>query len=241
MKVNLWSAIIVLSIFVGIEISNAFEVEVHKKISKSAIDASTNINSSISDIGLKNGILEELKGVKIRDWIEEGSKQEDEPIYGIRYFKHFYEPISGSGLYGMLLSSYQWASDGGNEWSWSVARSKYYDGLTKTTDTGRRAALADSFRSIGQVMHLVEDLASVAHTRNDGHLIYDGFEAYTKKKINNLNYSAYGFANALTSVSSNAPKQFWDSDTYTGSNPSNNDTQGLSEYTNANFAREWLC
>lgn len=73
-----------------------------------------------------------------------------------------------------------------NTWDWHSARyyyylylsknAYYYDNETGSAYSGEPAisqALADSFRSLGQVMHLLQDVAVPAHVRNDfskGHM-----------------------------------------------------------------------
>lgn len=227
--------------------SAGFWLDTHKKITDTAI-GTANLSSTIDD---QTGITNTLKmkvtvGSQIKpleEWIRFGSEEEDNTL-GIppaRYLNHFYNPLNGTGLNDPIalvngLPSYAWASHDANEWSWKVARNQYLLGLTSSTDTARKTALANSFRAIGQVMHLVEDLAVPAHVRNDAHPIGDGFETYANKHLSALNfYYYYPFASALSSVSQYAPKQFWDSDSYDGSNPSARNTQGLAEYTNANF------
>jgi len=161
----------------------AFKIEVHEKISENVINqAKMNLDTKLSDIGLKNGILEKVNGAEIREWIEEGSKQEDEPL---RFLNHFYNPLNSEGLGDIFHgdSSFVWASAYANEWSWRIARDKYHEGLTVTTDMERKNSLADSFRAIGQVMHLVQDLASPPHVRNDAHPLVAGYEEFTFRKI----------------------------------------------------------
>ena len=176
----------------------------------------------------------------LKEWIEYGSNLEDKPLLARRYLNHFYSPLNGSGLndYFSGQPSFEWAADWGNEWSWMVARNRYHLGLTSTTDTERRAALADSFRALGQNMHLVQDLAAPAHVRNDAHPRGDGFEAYTSRNVDSLHFAPIAFSGPKNSISTYSPRQLWDSDQYDGTNPSTSTAIGLAEYTNANFASE---
>jgi hypothetical protein len=59
----------------------------------------------------------------------------------------------------------------------AFARRRFYDFLTGTSRTARDAALAAVGRSLGQMAHLIQDATSPPHTRNDTHLVYDGYEA----------------------------------------------------------------
>ncbi len=97
-----------------------------------------------------------------------------------RYLNHFYDPVSNKGLKKVGLqfpSSIQWATspllqstknpftkskikllEHPNDYSWQRAIYEYVHGDKKR-----------AMRALGQVMHLVEDLTSVPHTRNDAH------------------------------------------------------------------------
>jgi hypothetical protein len=54
-----------------------------------------------------------------------------------------------------------------NFWSWKNARDYEWHGLTDFDRNTRNAALNDMFRSVGQVMHLLEDTTSPQHVRNE--------------------------------------------------------------------------
>lgn len=133
---------------------NAFEVNVHEKITKEAIESNkANLDSYLDNIGLHKGILERVDGKWIRQWIEEGSRQEDEPLLDFRYLNHFYNPLDGKGLHDGIFtgkSSYEWASsDQGNLWSWAMLRYYYYVGLVAQAPDHRANFLSKAFRSLG--------------------------------------------------------------------------------------------
>lgn len=50
---------------------------------------------------------------------------------------------------------------------WDIARRAYFDALTKGTSAERDQNLAKTFQALGQVVHLVQDLAVPAHVRDD--------------------------------------------------------------------------
>lgn len=60
--------------------------------------------------------------------------------------------------------------------NWDMARQYYYSALTSQTSTARETAFAQTFQAVGQVMHLLQDMAVPAHTRNDfaSHLTQNG-------------------------------------------------------------------
>jgi hypothetical protein len=64
---------------------------------------------------------------------------------------------------------------------WDIARRAYFDALTKGTSAERDQNLAKTFQALGQVVHLVQDLAVPAHVRDDfashGEYFEPGFTA----------------------------------------------------------------
>ncbi len=105
----------------------------------------------------------------------------------VRVVNHFHNPLattwSGAGLRVVGIqpgqSSVIWQQNtrqsegiGGasGTWSWPVARQAYFEALTSGAESDRKIAFAKLFRSLGQVMHLVQDASLPAHTRNGPHL-----------------------------------------------------------------------
>ena len=218
----------------------SYSTFVHKKIANKSINESQLLQKSLREIGFRD-VEDYIDNKTIRQWIEEGSIKEDDllfPVEGIRFLNHFYNPLTNSGLsdfpfYG--ISSYEWASQLNNFWSWKWTRDYFYKGLTKPTEVDRNKALADSFRALGQLIHLIQDTASPAHVRNDAHPEGDLYEAYTRANAENLSYTSISFPYWNVSISSYVPKQFWDLESYDGSVAYDSGYIGLAEYTNANF------
>lgn len=223
------------------------------------------------DTQLRGGLGQ---GQTILRWLQDGSELEDDPA--CRASNHFHNPLlpfSGSGVtdqpipiqafcsltgFPQALSNVTWgtgftsptvkgpASD--NPFDWDAARAAYLKALTLPAPTDREAALAQTFRILGHVLHLVQDLAVPAHVRNDfrSHLEYcslqldftrwceNSFERFVRLRgelVDNAQPLPIEFnGNRLT--------RFWDLDRYTGTNPSTDTIQGLAEYTNANFASQ---
>ena len=122
--------------------------------------------------------------------------------------------------------------------------------------------LADTFRALGQVMHLVQDASVPAHTRGDSHVYYDvhGKEVgkyHYEVWVNSLKYDdlsnllcdpsavPLGFDTSILNITSepSAPipiANIFDTNKYDGSNPgvAIGTSIGLTEYTNANFFSE---
>ncbi len=155
-------------------------------------------------------------------------------------------------------------TDLGGDWSWNTARKFYHAALTgnstalngfkveeslfnSTTiagkinmnETERNQFFAWTFRAVGQVMHLVEDMSVPSHTRNDSHLFYnyEDWVDITRDKKPSLFQSLIAipvsFGNTIQNISN-----LFDTDQYNGTNPPSGNAIGLSEYTNANFFSE---
>ena len=151
--------------------------------------------------------LERQESLPIREWIALGSDWEDELVVDgwVRAPRHMYDPIHPPGrltditsfhasLSGPYTSALQWAQarPGSNDpYSWADAREYYYKALTSRYETidgenlesaehSRNWYFAQTFRALGQVIHLLEDMATPAHVRNDRHIPGDAdlYEAY---------------------------------------------------------------
>ncbi len=237
-------------------------VKTHRDINKRVVTVTTpsgfNFDTYlINQLGLSKGKDEELSQKKtVQQWLEDGGEYEDIPklyLPYVRSLNHFHNPITEEGLksnclINLCLSSTIWmlmpvglqspTTLTGN-YSWYDVRDYYYKGLTSIDKTTRDTNFAETFRGLGQVMHLVQDVSVPAHTRDDAHLFYN-YEKWVGDNVNINNLSSYGatFFNGFI----NNGASFIDTNQYNGTNP--NDTAsniiGLSEYSNANFVSEGL-
>jgi hypothetical protein len=218
---------------------DAYSQRVHRRITKEVIDGSAGrLNQYINNYtGLTKGVEDKIDRKRIRDWIEDGSWWEDVGLDILT--SHFHNPLTNKGLTEPRFpdgeSAYDRANNPHNYWSWGNARQLLYKGLTSTTKNEREKALADSFEALGHLMHLVQDMAVPAHTRDDMHGRGEPYEAYTDRNRDKLNFASEPFLYWNVSVSPSAPKQFWDLDSYNGEIAYDSGYIGLSEYTNANF------
>jgi hypothetical protein len=136
------------------------------------------------------------------------------------------------------------------DWSWQKTRDYFYTALTSLNESERQANFAKTFRGLGHQMHLLQDTAVPEHVRNDAHpedtimkKNLSGskyFEAWAKAQANYINTLAsepiFALITFAAPIDGLAPvSQFFDANFYEGTNPSDNLTQGLAEYTNANF------
>lgn len=196
-KLILFIALFVLLPYARIVFS--YEAAVHPLITSKAID-----KSKLSDETdylkeqLGFGLDEPFNGSTVRKWIEQGSYWEDNMNIGIyiRAPRHCYDPTRSLGRFtdltwieaqrcgpsGQYTSALEWAWDrslpDAEPYSWTDALDYYYSALTGTTKASRDDNFANTFRALGQVLHLIEDMAVPAHVRNDNHAPHYGKDYY---------------------------------------------------------------
>lgn len=240
----------------------------------------------INQVGLANGIKEELNGSdaaggnkkkQVLWWLGHGGFQEDRPGSIVDYLplvgqptrsvNHFHNPVGGlweySGLDAWIgpshytgQSSILWAQnpnqDPGGKWSWHDARNYFYQALTTISKTQRETQFANTFRCLGQLMHLVHDASVPSHVRNQIHILFN-YEKWVEKIRNEEEGTFHNFiVNPipfdptilnLVVLDPSAPvaiANIIDTDMYGGSNPdiTAGTAIGIAEYTNANFFSE---
>jgi hypothetical protein len=180
----LWSCLI-LGFVVPSSFSFGYDNETtHRSINRNAAEQPEIDLILKNRLGFKDGIEQVFKNKRAWIWIEDGGEREDDTWSsdgaGVRYRKHFHDPLvldwGSAGLsyaLGTFKSALLWALDFDdaqgtvdNEYSWPAARQNFYDALTGNDP---ETNYADMFRALGQVMHLVSDMAVPAHVRNDWH------------------------------------------------------------------------
>ncbi|MEW6417390.1 MAG: hypothetical protein AB1480_04630 [Nitrospirota bacterium] len=217
-------------------------------------------------------------------WFGYGGEQEDIPsnliklaFNNARNNNHFHNPLvtwENAGLndyFGPLNYTGQslvlWAQNPnqhiGGEWSWQDARQYYYIALTgkdfngevkASTQTERERYYADTFRAVGQQMHLVQDVSVPSHTRNDIHALFaiEGWVEALRNDttepntfINMIIDDKELFDKSVLNLSQNPSAsipiaRIVDTDKYTGDNPdiTTSTVIGIAEYANANFLSE---
>lgn len=241
--------------------SYALEVDTHELINERI--ANTNIAGFSlgaylkAHLGFEQGGNEIVNKKKVFEWIKLGGRYEDTPPSEFPYtrsFNHFHNPISNKGFKGLWKSSIIWGQLPkatqvvGGDYSWHDTRDYFYKALASRNKTDRERYFADTFRGLGQLMHLVEDSSVPAHTRDDGHpfgfhyekWVQQNYDAYNKI----LNITPRPFDKSiLNSINLSAPvpiSNIIDTNRYAGSNLSvvYGGDIGISEFTNANFFSE---
>ena len=172
----------------------------------------------------------------------EGAISEDS---GVRAFNHFFNPVTGNGYLGGAASP-DWALEDtaktyvSQEYSYRDAREYFYNGLTEKNPEKRKTELGSMFRSLGQIVHHIEDMSQPQHARVDIHCdiapcrlagkynpsLYEEWSA-EQIVIDNLPYSGY------ESASFPRPRVYWKSENSPDANGA-----GIAEYTYRGFVSE---
>src|SRR3990170_360592 len=184
-------------------LSHALNVETHKALNEYIATKVITPNG----VSLKAYLIDQLKfgsGIEekftangethmVWEWLRDGGEYEDVPRWYLMYLRsrnHFHNPINEQGFSGIWdtgvlsgMSAINWAllpqntQSPGGYYSWADVRSYYFQALTSTDKDARSNNFAQTFRGIGQLMHLVQDMSVPEHTRNDGHYIpFTGYE-----------------------------------------------------------------
>jgi hypothetical protein len=259
-KVKSIITILCIGLFLNTSLSYSLEVSTHEAINEriaSGLFNGFSLDSYLkNNLGFTKGKDESVNGKKVYELIRDGGRYEDKPPWTLPYRRsvnHFHNPLTEQGFsgffFGLLLSgdsSLLWAQkplgtqSPGGYYSWYDARDYFYKALTLTNKTDREKNFSDTFRGIGQIMHLVEDSSVPAHTRNDGHLT--GYEKWVENNININTINLIFFDNTiLNRPTSGLPiANIFDTNQYNGGNPNVavGTYIGLAEYTNANFFSE---
>jgi hypothetical protein len=247
----------------GPEQTEAYEVETHSEISAAALQQPTVVDALRQALGIES-LAKTFRSRTVQQLLEEGAQREDD--WG-QFVFHFHNPLSewnGSGLFGVFTPSVLWVQDPGNPWPFDRVRVARTNALAGPTRAERDDAFVSLFRGLGQLIHLIQDAASPAHTRNDPH--YAGFNYETLVRALHTRSPARDvslFRSLLSApikpdvgwrslppnpleLPSNTVARLIDTELYVpasyyvGTNPdvTMDPRIGLAEYTNANFLSE---
>jgi hypothetical protein len=222
----------------------------------------------LANLGYKGALYDTFKWNSAEQnvirWFRDGALLEDEGgKFSGRFYNHFHNPLYSYNQWNDtgLTSAWPWVhsgksailwavDDSSNDWRWGRVRDYYYKALTASADADRQANFAQTFRGLGQIIHLLQDMAQPAHVRNDPHPADDtgvapGFEYWAKRADNKvvvadlMSKPIYPAVSLNTTVGGYSPiTRFFDNDQFDGTNPSRTLSLGLAEYTNANFVSE---
>jgi hypothetical protein len=175
---------------------DAYERPTHEEIARRAIQPGLSSVDQVltGDLGIASGIEQSFLGRTPVRLVGEGARDEDAP--SLRVLNHFHDPLrpwENAGLDALAglvrgQSAVRWQQNpaqhdrtGGGNWSWQDARRRYLAALTAVTRSERDREFADLFRTLGRLAHLVQDASVPAHTRNDPHVLHDGYEAWVEE------------------------------------------------------------
>ena len=222
----------------------------------------------------------------VLNWIKQGSTAEDDPTFcrAVSHFHNPLESWAKSGASDFPPQNWtctlmSWPTYSAVTWAtgyissdlnvpkvtfsdapdkspnnWNNAREDYFQALTSSTN--REYYLSKSLGALGQVIHLLEDMAVPAHTRNDfwAHLtlfnlawnpknwVYQPFERYVKRNNAKLVEDASKVVTTDTTPSFPDPSltKFWDTEQYKNRGiPSTATNIGLAEFSSPNFLSDW--
>ena len=222
----------------------AWEIPTHVELTDKAIaSVEPELNGYlIENLGLEGGLSAFLLEGSPRELLKQGSDFEDD---WPRFFRHFHDPISNTGLGRVFNSAIEWSllPMGEKEWSWNDAREYYFKALTSPTKAERDENWGKTFRALGQIMHLLQDSANPAHVRDDPHVFRDGLHDFMARR-SVASYTGAGIIHPDSSLLEVAGavreepfSNLFDRNVYNGSNPESTlgIAVGVTEYANANF------
>jgi len=152
---------------------------------------------------------EHLTGCTVTNLIAAGSVLEDTgsiwDIENARYLRHFFNPLTNTGLHevpgsntGPAENARNWAFNGGdanidNDFSWVTLFDAFERGIIAPTSNERMAGKQRLFATLGYISHLVEDMSQPLHTRDDAHPVTAYLETYGTEHL------TYNFLSNTTS------------------------------------------
>ncbi len=248
--------LVILAIGPSRSIVWSYEVETHRDISREAYELAKINDFLAGQLAISGSKKFDRGSLQMRrtprEWLREGSKHEDDFRISLRFFNHFYDPIFNRGLdAGVFLQgerSDEWGLEDpqefpDQEFSYRDAREHFRLSLTEADPGARERRLADTFYALGHVIHLIEDLASPAHTRNGPHAGQFGpfdagplsvVERFLDTIRNDLTFDGY----PIPTVGFTSPRDFWVETDASGAPRNGPDARGLSQIINRNFISE---
>ena len=250
---------VILALLIGILSINpayAYDPDTHQKMSEKAFGTSvlTTDTKVLDNLGLPPLSAEKKypnsqlfsQQRTIVELFQDGANFEDSLL---RPANHFFDPLTGKGL-AVGSPSPDWAIDGTGDsstikFSFKAAREYLWQATANPLNNYdyRQKQFGLMFRSLGQVIHHIQDMAQPQHVRNDLHCdnplcyplgIYNPslYEKYTKEAgiALRLPYTNTDYT-ASTQVKFDTARKFWT----TTVNGNGNTGQGMAEFTNRNF------
>ena len=155
----------------------SFQTHTHRLLNERAAQDSPVLDRFLKDqLNFAQGLDTVVNGQSILQWIRIGGAAEDQffssEFFGglFRSSRHFHHPLRAWDQCGLFTGSFEcsvrWAQLSNQGFSGKAAcgdaRSAYFRALTRTTKDERDTEFAETSTILGQLMHLVADLASPA-------------------------------------------------------------------------------
>jgi hypothetical protein len=235
----------------------------HEFLTESAIFSAPDFNAGVRDkFGIEDGLNYAVRGKTLLEHIQNGSHLEDakDEDIGERAKNHFHDPTkifneAGLDNFGFKgTSAAVWAHfEDRNLWDLK----SFYDYLELSFMAGspedRLDNLGKTFRAAGHLMHLLQDMAVPAHTRNE---LYSGHTS--KLLLERLLEGKFPSGSRMESYLKENPQfirrvpaaliptfdhftNYFDTKSYRANTslPVSGPSHGLAEYTNSNFLSEF--
>jgi endonuclease YncB( thermonuclease family) len=141
--------------------------------------------------------------------LAQGSVDEDADP---RYLNHYYDPVTGQGLNEGL-----WKGMAAKDWAKKQNSATGDYSVDAIFFNYREGNYARAYQGIGHIIHLIQDMAVPAHTRNDAHPEGDPFENWAaangRISLNGLNkVSINNLDSAFTNLASFSNNNFFSKD-----------------------------
>jgi hypothetical protein len=159
--------LITIMLFVFPPHAIALETVTHSAINKQIAQGQYFDEYLKKQLGMPDGKDTFFNYKKVFDWISDGGAREDA---GGRSVNHFHNPLTNRGLFGnysaMIWATLPAGAQQLQNYSWNDVRDYYFQALTAREKTKRDNWFALTFRGVGQIMHLVQDMSVPAHVKS---------------------------------------------------------------------------
>jgi hypothetical protein len=181
----------------GVE-SFALDIATHRRINEyvamRTLDDFSLHSYLKKQLEIQQGVENRFRGIiddkpssqTVAEWFGLGGTREDSAWYlaNTRSRHHYHNPLNDQGFSGIGGTGYL-SGESSITWSqrpmqtqspegfysWNDVRGYFYEALTASDRITKERKYAETFRGLGQLMHLVQDLSVPEHARDDGHYL----------------------------------------------------------------------
>jgi hypothetical protein len=165
--------LILIAVSCHASLAFAYDVPIHKSLTKKAFAQAIDQNDFLVRLGLKDDKTA-IAGMTPSDHAGKGAVDEDN---GVRPLNHFFDPVPADGLTGLTdpnglcfaigAPAYSWGLEAQlqNSYTLTDANKYQYNFLTGPNPSVRDSNARFLFETVGHLVHLVQDMAQPEHTR----------------------------------------------------------------------------